>query len=212
MRSLIPIVVMATACSETGLTDSEGARSPSDASTTDTASSTSPPELSVVPDDYAISGVVEIVGGEWGPATELTLTTYGAGVDPGDVEELCAGPLIVAADPAPPPTDEPISAWWSLSVNAVDSACEPPPELLSHLGFGAYDARLDAGVAAQGLQGATPFGLYVQAGTPDAPVWIVGVVGSDAQLAGEELPDLEAPLPDGVYHLAAVVLTPWPPL
>ena len=42
----------------------------------------------------------------------------------------------------------------------------------------------------------------------DAPIWTFGVVGTAGNFSGADLPVTEAPLPDGTYTVAGLLLLP----
>jgi len=207
VRSLhIPVVFLlaslAGACSSAGLGDAASAGS--DAATptaTDTGTWVTPPGPEV--SGYALSGRL-LLDTAKGDQADLELATYGD-----DGAELCREPLLAELLVAKPPADEPILAWWEVSLDTRTSLCGVDSDLFLHLGIGAWDERLDAALAQQGLDGATAFGVYLQQ-DDTGPVWVIGVAGTAPQLAGDEVADALVPLADGTYDLASLVQAPWP--
>jgi hypothetical protein len=204
MRNVfIPIAAALVACGSYDQASVDAPRG-SDA-TVEYTSTTDPPTAPATPDSYSLHGTIVVVDGSIDLAeTALSIDTY----IEGSAAEACAGALTITASATEAiPNGEPIDSWWSIQL-APPPECEDAANLLSHLGLGAYDARLDVGLAAHGLSDATAYGLYTQA--EGEPLWLVGVGGTEDQLAGLASPDPAAPVPDGRYEVQALVLTPWP--
>jgi len=153
------------------------------------------------PTGYALGGelLIDPIDGD---QAHLEITTFA----PDDAR--CTEPLLAELTPASPPDGEPILAWWAVTLDTRASLCNLPDDLLSEIGIGAWDARLDVALAQQGFEHAA-FGLYLRPAA-GGPVWVMGLAGTEDQLAGDEEVDAAAPLADGVYTIASLVQTPWP--
>jgi hypothetical protein len=57
----------------------------------------------------------------------------------------------------------------------------------------------------------TLYGLYIQYGAEDAPIWVFGVAGTAENFSGIDEPAAAAPLPDGSYDIETLYLLPWAP-
>jgi hypothetical protein len=202
-QALLPILaaaLSAVACGGDQAKDASTSAPTATESTADTATTTSPD--SPDPVGYALDGEL-LIDSTDGDRVDLAITTW-------DTDGVaCSEPLPAQLEAAEAPAGEPIAAWWTVTLDVSASLCDVPADLFSELGVGAWDAELDVALAQQGLEGATAFGLYLRPAN-DGPVWLVGVVGTDAQLAGDDLADPSAPLSDDVYALASLVQTPWP--
>jgi hypothetical protein len=60
-------------------------------------------------------------------------------------------------------------------------------------------------VVAARLTEATAYAGVLREGPTD-PVWLVGLAGTDDQLAGYAAPVTSRPLPDGTYRLVGLIL------
>lgn len=120
-----------------------------------------------------------------------------------DLSVLCATERGVAGlAPVDPPLDALYGAWQVTL--AEGEGCEIPVPQQFLLALGPYDPQLDPAAAANGLDGATLFGLYVQ---PEGqPLYVFGVAGTPEQFAGEAM--AAPPLPDGTYILDGLHLLP----
>jgi hypothetical protein len=168
-----------------------------------TDTGTPPTEFGPEATGYALSGRL-LVSAAKGDRADLEITTYGI-----DGAELCREPLAVALTPAAPPDDEPLLAWWSVSLDTQASLCGVEEDLFASIGIGAWDDRLQASLVQQGLDGATAFGLYLRE-ADTTPVWVLGVAGTPSQLAGDDAADPLAPLADAAYDASFLVQAPWP--
>jgi len=196
---LLSLSLALAACSSTGLADASApsTRDATPTEDTDTTDTASPVALS----GYALSGTL-LLDQAKGDAALLDIIMVAV-----DGNEACTEPLSLSIQAATPPADEPITTWWEVQLDTTDSLCGVPDDLFRYIGIGDYDDRLDVPLVQQGFDGATPFGLYLQA-SDTAPVWIVGIAGTEAQLMGDE--QAQPPVVDDQYTVASLVPAPWP--
>jgi len=193
--------------SATGST-TPGALDATSATDFDTGASTasSPPE--VVPSYYALHGTLSVARPDV-VVDEIELVFYDASEAVVCTYQFTPGELLEVEAP----DDEPLLTWWELPLAepvTTDQPCATVPDDWSlFVGVGDYDARLDPAIVAAELDGADAYGLYLQE-TPDDPVWIAGLVATEAQLEGRVMPDADN-LTDGVYTLRTLWLMPWTP-
>jgi hypothetical protein len=97
--------------------------------------------------------------------------------------------------------------WWTIDLEEGPevAGCPSWPAGPIQVGLGPYDSRLDAASDAHDWLGLDLYGLYMQLAPAD-PVMVVGVAGTAQQFAGAEGTVVGAPLPDGTYVAATLVL------
>ncbi len=195
----LSLALAVVACAETGLSDASAPTATDRTSTRDTG--TTDTSMSTALSGYALSGSLRLDQAK-GDAALLDIVTVAV-----DGNEACTEPLLVSLQVATPPADEPITTWREVQLDGTDSVCGVPDDLFRYIGIGDYDDRLDVPLVQQGFDGATPFGLYLQT-SDTSPVWIVGIAGTEAQLAGDEL--AQPPVVDDEYTVAFLVPAPWP--
>lgn len=155
---------------------------------------------------WSLDGTLAVTAGE----IDLAASSFEVRLWSADVALLCTldMPLLAATSEPLPDTEPPPYAWWSVDyaegVSTPDCGTWDAGSLA--LGFGPYDPQLDPALLGHpGLDQAEPYALYLQASI-DEPVYVVGVAGSAAQLAGDASPEAMAPLPDDTYQLRSLVV------
>lgn len=99
-----------------------------------------------------------------------------------------------------------IRAWTVSVARDPEASCNPAGPRTFRLGVGPVDDALLPAAARRGLSVPTSNGLYLQDG--DGPLWLVGLVGTAAQLDGSGASVTAAPLPDGTYQLVTLFGVP----
>ncbi len=142
---------------------------------------------------WGIVGTVGVLTGQLDQgAAQLTLSARADGVSC-TVE---AG--LVSAVASETGSREATVAWWDLVVEpARGDGCTWPGPSVFGLGFGPPDPQLRPAAERSGLSLDSSYSLYLDAGT----FLLIGLAGTDTQLAGGAAAPLEAPLADGSYRL-----------
>jgi len=143
--------------------------------------------------------------------SELEITLF-AGSEP-----LCTGMLVLdESEPVELDSDDvDASSAWELEVSAgaeALDACALPPTLSLTLGAVPYDAALAPAAESAGFEDSagSVYGAVAQL-APSEPVYLFGLLGTDAQFDGDVAADPAAPLEDGAYSLETLYLLPLPP-
>ena len=184
-----------------GLDSGDGATS-----TSDSAAPPAPP----VPTWYHLDATVVLDGGA--PAADRTTVTATLHDETGAA--LCAHTLpVTAIATVPRPTGErDLLAWWKVDLGegVSDVPCEAFPPRSLWWGVGPYDPALDPARVSAGLGDATANAAVLRE-DEDGPSWLVGLFGTDDQLAGYAPAGAVRPLSDGSYRWVGLILLSWPP-
>lgn len=96
---------------------------------------------------------------------------------------------------------------WTVTASPVDGAgCTPDTPATFVIGIGQTDASLGPASNKAGLDATHAYGLYLQTGS--GPLYLVGLVGTEEQLAGTEDPTEAPPLADGTYRMVTLFGVP----
>ena len=154
---------------------------------------------------YVLDAAFTVVSGTLDPAS----TTVSAELRDAEGALLCTHlvPVLAAVAAPRPPGERDLLGFWELSLGpgVPDTACEPFEPGTRWIGVSPYDPALDPAVAAAGLTEATAYAGVLREGPTD-PVWLVGLAGTEDQLAGYAAPVTGRPLPDGAYRLLGLIL------
>ena len=189
---------------------------------TGTSSDTSVP---AVPTFWSVSGSVTLIDGAIAKnGTGLSLSIIGA-----ESEVICSiNPGMLGAPPAAVP-DPSLDIWgfwtvWLAPISEDDAECTdrlatPLPTNLQ-LGIGHLHSLLNPAIDAAGVYdyntaSQSIYGLYIQPPIGDAfpdgsPVYVFGLAGTPANLAGAQQTVVGEQLPNGVYQLETLHPLPLP--
>lgn len=170
-------------------------------------------DVPVVPSLFGLDATVTIASGVVDPASTTVDVGFWTRVS-GTPELLCArAPATLDVTEAGVVDDVPLYGWWALSLQAdgADECTWAVPEAI-HVGIGALDSRLYPAMEAHDYDtdATSPYGAYVAYGSADAPVFVYGVAGTEAILAGTEPAADTTPLADGTYRIVGLHLLPLP--
>jgi hypothetical protein len=101
----------------------------------------------------------------------------------------------------------PLRLGWTVTASPDPAGgCTPSTPDTFVIGIGPTDASLGPAADKAGLNAAHAYGLYLKTGT--GPLYLVGLVGTEGQLAGTEDATLEPPMVDGTYRLVTLFGVP----
>lgn len=126
-----------------------------------------------------------------------------------DIDLACTHSVAVTATASEAlPPGEPILTWWRLDLEegVSEDPCPQWPARTWWVGFGAYDARLDPGMASADILGYDVYGLYLRESSSGL-IYVIGTGGTSDMYEG--VPDLTVaapPLPDGQYRGTSLIL------
>ncbi|MEZ4319461.1 MAG: hypothetical protein R3F61_18240 [Myxococcota bacterium] len=207
MRTLLLLgiastLALGTACSENGLADAP--RSPD---TADTDEPVDTDDTGVLPglegDWMALSGTVDLADGQPVDGSVPTLQVLLSDSLGVLTEVPCGATLVGPAEPVVQ-VDDPIALYGNWRFTVDPGTCAGLPATLE-LGIGPLDTALWPYADQEGASRKHTRGLY----TPNAGrtgLWVFGLAGTTAQIAGEGTPASLDPLPDGRYHLRSAYL------
>ncbi|MBW1878222.1 MAG: hypothetical protein JRI25_02010 [Deltaproteobacteria bacterium] len=170
---------------------------------------------------FKLDGTLVISEGEATAAESTLLVQFLADpdvTDTGSTSALlsCTNTPAIQSLTAAIPSDAtlPILGWWIVVLDQAEVAACPwdlPQNL--HIGIGGLDAQLYPAMDVNGFNtdASTLYGLYIQYGAVDAPIWVFGVAGTLENYQGTDDPAAAAPLPDGSYDIETLHLLPWNP-
>lgn len=92
--------------------------------------------------------------------------------------------------------------WTITAVPVAGGDCTPNTPATFVIGIGPTDASLGPAADKAGLNASHAYGLYLKSGA--GPLYLVGLVGTEGQLAGTEDATVEPPLTDGTYRLVTL--------
>lgn len=96
---------------------------------------------------------------------------------------------------------------WTVTASRGEGAtCTPDTPATFVIGIGPTDASLSPAANKAGLDATHAYGLYLQTG--NGPLYLVGLVGTEGQLAGTEDPTDGPPLADGTYRMVTLFGVP----
>lgn len=96
--------------------------------------------------------------------------------------------------------------WTVTATPVAGGGCTPDTPATFVIGVGPTDASLGPAADKVGLNAAHAYGLYLQTGS--GPLYLVGLVGTDGQLAGTEDATTEPPMADGTYRMVTLFGVP----
>jgi hypothetical protein len=200
--NILPFLLV-SACADYDLSNAKGeaddGSEPADADTGGTTDSDPDSGMDdIVPDGWIVRADLAIVAGEPTPQDAVVLIDMVDSVEGGIA---CTVALDTSGMTAGVSPDADVWAWWTLDVVALDEPCAELPEAIG-LGVGELLGDVRAGLGAHGYDqvAGSLYGAYL--GADDGSLYVFGYAGTDADLAGDDDAATEAPLPDGLYHLA----------
>lgn len=209
MRSSpVPVAFLALAvggCAENGFKGGDASfldsASPTDADSGDTHTGEPP----LVPVYQHFDASLHLVGGTPEVATStLSVTLH---TETGEVVCTQSLPLLAVRDESRP--ERALLGWWRFDTGPGEpgGACDPYPPSTLRLGLEPYDPQLDPFLLAAGFEDATAASAVVQTeGT--RPLWLGGIFGTGAQLAGYAPAPAVRPIADGDWSWVGLVLLP----
>ncbi len=180
----------------------------------ETVDDTAPPEADGPnredADLASLQGVLTVVDGNIiAEQSRLEITLFASEL------ELCTADVwVVSVEPSV--VDDPnvtASSWWTLSLAQGDTTaalnCDAPVPATLGLGAAPYDAQLASAADSAGFEddGGALYSALAQFGAGE-PVYLFGVLGTDAQFDGMPAGDPSAQIEDGTYTLSTLYLLP----
>lgn len=207
MRHLLPLTVLSAwlasslACS-TGSADPDLNAGDTAANGSDTGGDGGGTDLPV-DETWGVSGTLTLAADLLTSASPVLQTRNPACV---------ADATFTVADPLTTLTVDGVTlrlGWTVVAAPVPDATCTPSTPATFVLGIGPTDASLGPAADKAGLRADHAYGLYLKAG--DGPLYLVGLVGTEGQLAGTEDPTAAPPLTDGVYRMVPLFGAPVTP-
>lgn len=208
MSRIVPLLLL-LGCADTAFSDGvlDGAAGGGSGSTTrweHSGASTAP----AAPAWYRFDATLALAGGV--PAADRSTVTATLHDEAG--AEVCshAVPIGSVEELPRPSADRDLLSWWRLELGAgtPDGPCEPFRPRTVWWGVAAYDPALDPARVAAGLSEATA-NAAVMREAEGGPTWLVGLFGTDDQLAGYAPAATARPLPDGEHQWRGLILLSW---
>lgn len=201
-RLVVPLLVLAAqlACSSPELADADRAEGDTDTDRPPEDTDSGVDSSTVVSPEF----FYWYLSGDWtvaeGAVTATLTLTWVADGDQG-----CALPAVPVEGSVAPATSAQLAAWDFILL-PDESACPWFGPTSLRLGIGLPDPDLAPAADRAGLSLATSQGLYLDLGDGDV---LVGLAGTDEQLAGTGAQVIDAPLPDGTWRLHTLYGVPW---
>jgi hypothetical protein len=201
-RLVVPLLVLAAqlACSSPEMADADRAGDDTDTDLpSDDTDNTVDTSVVVSPEFF-----YWYLSGDWtvaeGAVTAALTLTWVADGDQG-----CALPAVPVEGSVAAATTTLLAAW-DLELLPDEAVCPWFGPTTLRLGFGLPDPDLAPAADRAGLSLATSQGLYLDLGAGEV---LVGLAGTDEQLAGAGAQLTEAPLPDATWRLHTLYGVPW---
>lgn len=199
LRFALPLLLVG--CAFAGLDASDIDSGMFDTDTPVDTSDTGEP-VSLEGDWMAVSGVIDLADGQVVGTPALQLEVLASDAE-GVLEPVACDATLASPEPVEQaPDDVTLYGNWRFTVEP--GTCSGLPTTLE-LGIGPLLPTLWPSADAMGASLKHTRGLYA-AKADRSGLWVFGLAGTTAQIAGEGAPTSLDPLPDGRYHLRSAYL------